>query len=395
MKNLRRSMPALSNKCYFNYGGQGPLPNLSLSAIKKSWEKIQELGPFTSNVWPYIASEIHFTRKKLAQICGVQPNRLSLSENVTSGCILPLLGLPISEGDQILISDSEHPGIVASCQELASRKKLEISILPVKKYREGIEKILNIEAGILRDLDEFIKPNTRLVVISHLLWNTGQVMPIPSIAKRLSIHKNKPFLLVDAAQSFGHIPIKEAASVADIYAFTGHKWACGPEGLGGIALSERVLSESNPTLVGWRSLVNEESFNINHQPEFHKDGRRFEVATSCIPLMAGLRTSLTLLEEEGDDQERLSQILRKSDRLWNNLKEISGVNVLLQGSPPAGIVSFTLLKKIMPKEIVKRLGESKIWIRNIEEPPCLRACIHVPSTDEEIKILSSAISEMV
>ena len=47
---LRSLMPGLKNKLYFNYGGQGPLPSPSLNEITRSWQKIQELGPFTSNV---------------------------------------------------------------------------------------------------------------------------------------------------------------------------------------------------------------------------------------------------------------------------------------------------------------------------------------------------------
>ena len=49
---LRSLCPALQNKTYFNYGGQGPLPNPSLEAITASWRRIQELGPFTADVWP-------------------------------------------------------------------------------------------------------------------------------------------------------------------------------------------------------------------------------------------------------------------------------------------------------------------------------------------------------
>jgi len=55
-------MPALQNKYYFNYGGQGPLPTQSLNAIISSWEKIQHLGPFTNDVWPYITKEIVTTK---------------------------------------------------------------------------------------------------------------------------------------------------------------------------------------------------------------------------------------------------------------------------------------------------------------------------------------------
>ena len=62
MSNLRSLMPDLQNKKYFNYGGQGPLPDPSLNKIIDSWKTIQELGPFASEVWPYIAKETYLTR---------------------------------------------------------------------------------------------------------------------------------------------------------------------------------------------------------------------------------------------------------------------------------------------------------------------------------------------
>jgi L-cysteine/cystine lyase len=54
---------------------------------------------------------------------------------------------------------------------------------------------------------------------------------------------------VDAAQSLGAIDAATAAPAADIYAFTGHKWCCGPEGLGGVAVPERLLEQALPTLI--------------------------------------------------------------------------------------------------------------------------------------------------
>ena len=56
--NPRDQIPALKNKYYFNYGGQGPLPKSSLEAIVKTWEIIQDLGPFTNDMWPFIYKEI-------------------------------------------------------------------------------------------------------------------------------------------------------------------------------------------------------------------------------------------------------------------------------------------------------------------------------------------------
>ncbi|WP_320668181.1 aminotransferase class V-fold PLP-dependent enzyme [Prochlorococcus sp. MIT 1307] len=392
---LRALMPALQNKKYFNYGGQGPLPQPSLEAITTSWIKIQELGPFTNKVWPFIASEQQATRQCLAKICGITSSRIALTENVTSGCILPLWGLPFFTGDRLLISDCEHPGVVSACRELADRKLLEIDILQVKQLRQGDTKQNDTEQSLLENLEKALKPKTRLVVLSHILWNTGQRMSISAVSKRLSTHPNKPFLLVDAAQSFGQIPVREAASKADIYAFTGHKWACGPEGLGAVAISERVLEESKPTLIGWRSLQHEGSCQLDNPIPFHIDSRRFEIATSCVPLLAGLRCSLRLLEEEGSELRRLKKILESSSKLWNVLNKLEGVHPILTGPPPSGLVSFQIPSKPSTREIVKLLGREGVWIRDLEDPICLRACLHITSNDDEIKTLMKAIQKLV
>ncbi len=381
---MRELCPALASKIYFNYGGQGPLPTPSLDAITNSWIRIQELGPFTTDVWPYIGAEANNTRRRLAQLCGVGPHRLSLSENVTSGCVLPLWGLPFEAGDHLLISDCEHPGVVAACVELARREHLVIDTLPVKHLRGDAAAT---DAGALAQLEQALHPSTRLVVLSHLLWNTGQIMPIPKVAELLSAHSRQPFLLVDAAQSFGQIPVTEAAAAADIYAFTGHKWACGPEGLGGVALSERVLSEGQPTLIGWRSLRDESKADLNASAPFHSDSRRFEVATSCVPLLAGLRSSLDLLEQEGSAEQRLATIRSKSAALWTELQRIDGTATLLNAPPASGLVSFQIAGERTPTDWVQRLGKHGIWIRDLADPACLRACTHVCTTAEDIDAL--------
>jgi L-cysteine/cystine lyase len=381
-------MPALTNKTYFNYGGQGPLPTPSLEAITASWGRIQELGPFTTTVWPFIEQEVARVRCSLAAACGVGPHRISLTENVTSGCVLPLWGLPWQPGDDVLIGDCEHPGVVAACQELARREQLTIKPLPVQQLCRSTPQAQLPEAA-LAAMEQALNPRTRLVVLSHLLWNTGSVMPIAAVAELLSSHPRQPWLLVDAAQSMGSLAVDEAAAAADIYAFTGHKWCCGPEGLGGVALSERLLEQAQPTLIGWRSLAHEGSAASS----FHRDGRRFEVATSCLPLCSGLSTSLDLLEAEGSASQRLARIQAGSARLWRGLQGIAGVETLLPEPPPAGLVSFTLSGR-SSAEVVQRLGEQGIWIRRLDDPDCLRACTHITTTIDEIDLLLEALSAL-
>ena len=392
---FKDNMPALQNKAYFNYGGQGPLPTQSLNAILSSWQTIQKLGPFTNDVWPFITKEIISTKSLIAKICSVHPNRIALTENVTSGCVLPLLGLPFTDGDNVLIGDCEHPGIVAACKELARKKNLTIDILPVSKLCNGNDNKDETYETVLKLIDEHLQPNTKLVVLSHLLWNTGQIMPIELISKRLEEHSYNPYLLVDAAQSFCHIPIKSVCDHADIYALTGHKWAYGPEGLGAVALSKRVLEESSPTLIGWKTLQSEEGILVNNKTPFHSDARRFEIATSCIPLLAGLRSSLILLENEGNENERFSKIISLSSILWKKLNLIKNIQLVLNSPPPSGIVSFTVDGINHNEEVVNYLGQKSLWIRVLEDPKWLRACVHITTDSNEIESLLNGLNNYI
>ena len=384
---LRDLMPALANKTYFNYGGQGPLPEPSLEAIIASWRTIQALGPFTSAVWPFVEAQVAAVRSRLAAACGVGPHRIALTENVTSGCVLPLWGLQWQAGDELLISDCEHPGVVAACQELARREGLSLAVLPVQAISAQFGED-QLQAAVLTSLEQALTPRTRMVVLSHLLWNTGAVMPIAQVAERLQGHGRQPWLLVDAAQSMGSIPVAEAAAAADIYAFTGHKWLCGPEGLGGVALSERLLEQAQPTLIGWRSLRHEGSAGSS----WHGDARRFEVATSCVPLLAGLASSMDLLDAAGSVEVRLSQIRQRGGQLWQGLQTISGLEPLLQEPPPAGLVSFkcTGSGAPSPEAMVAQLGSQAIWLRSLDDPHCLRACTHITTTEAEVDRLLGA-----
>ena len=376
-------MPALASKHYFNYGGQGPLPTPSLEAMVASWQKLQQLGPFGRDVWPWLTHELGALRRALGQLCGVPPQRLALTENVTSGCVLPLWGLPFEPGDRLLISDAEHPGVVAACQELARRQGLEIDYFPVQQVRT--------DAELLESLGQGLQGRTRLVVLSHLLWNSGIPMPIAAVAQVLEGQRRRPWLLVDAAQSVGSIELGAAPAAADIFAFTGHKWCCGPEGLGAVVLSERLLAEASPTLIGWRSLSHEGEAGSG----WHQDGRRFEVATSCVPLGAGLRQSLELLEGCGNAAQREAEICLRSAQLWGGLQAIPGVRTLVEAAPPpSGLVSF-VVEGHQPEQLVNRLADQGFQLRSLGDPHCLRACTHLTTSAGEVEALLLCLEGLV
>ena len=384
-RNLRALMPALKNKLYFNYGGQGPLPKPSLNEIIKSWEKIQTIGPFTNKVWPYISREVLYTKQLLSKILGVNIKNISLSENISTGMIFPLWGIKFKEGDELLISDCEHPGIVAASRELCRRNKLKFTIFPIQKIKK-----LNDQEFIYR-ISRYLNPQIKIIIISHVLWNFGYKVPLKAIKNQLSEIKNDPYLIVDGAQSFCHIDIKDEVMHTDLYSITSHKWACGPEGLGAFFVSNRFIKETDPTIIGWKSLKKEQGIYEPSENLFHEDARKFEVATSCVPLLAGLRKSLNLLEEDLSGKEKNKLITSMSNKLWAELYEIESIKLVLNQPLDNGIVSFNIENIIDKNKFIEKLGEKNIWIRVIEDPKWFRVCIHQMTTKKEIDLLINGI----
>lgn len=158
-KQHRQHFPALANKTYFNYGGQGPMPSSAMEATINAQEYMQLRGPFSTEVNAWITQEIEKTRIAIASVLNAPPETITLTEDVTVGCNIAMWGIDWQSGDHLLLSDCEHPGIVATAQEINRRFGVEISMCPLMatlNYGDPVDAIA-----------QHLRPNTRLVVISH------------------------------------------------------------------------------------------------------------------------------------------------------------------------------------------------------------------------------------
>jgi L-cysteine/cystine lyase len=380
---LRQQFPALQAKAYFNYGGQGPMPQVALDAIAQSFQKVQQCGPFSNAAGVWVVQEAEQTRRAIAQELGVEPETITLTEDVSMGCNIALWGIDWRLGDHLLLSDCEHPGIVAAAQEIARRFGVEITTCPLQDTLNQGDPVAIVASHL--------KPSTRLVGLSHILWNTGQVLPLAEIVAAChSYSLSRPVrVLVDAAQSVGVLPLNLAELKVDFYAFTGHKWWCGPEGVGGLYVRPEAIDALHPTFVGWRSITSDAT---GTPTGWKPDGRRYEVATSAYPLYAGLRQSIAMHHQFGTAADRYRQICTLSTLLWQKLTQISTVSCLRQLPPQAGLVSFQLLGK-SHMQLIRFLEARNIMLRTILRPNCVRACVHYFTLEAEIDQLVAAIEE--
>jgi L-cysteine/cystine lyase len=93
LERHRQQFPALANKAYFNFGGQGTLPQASLDAILQAYEYVQRHGPFSVGVNAWITEEGNQTRRAIASELSVPAETITLTEDVTVGCIANIQAL--------------------------------------------------------------------------------------------------------------------------------------------------------------------------------------------------------------------------------------------------------------------------------------------------------------
>jgi L-cysteine/cystine lyase len=379
----RQQFPALANKAYFNYGGQGPMPQPALDAIFAAYQAIQSQGPFGLKTSEWVMHESNLTRQAIATELGVMPESIALTENVTMGCNIALWGIDWQPGDRILLSDCEHPGVIASIQAICRRFGVIVDTFPLLATLNTGDPVTVITSQLT--------PRTRLVVFSHVLWNTGQVLPLAEIAAGIRQYPTaKPIrILIDAAQSVGLLPLQLDELGIDFYAFTGHKWWCGPEGVGGLYISPAARASLEPTFIGWRGL----DYSQPNLP-LVSDSRRYEVATSAYPLYCGLRAAIATHQAWGSAIERTTKIIELATYLWHSLQQLPQITCLSDRAPQSGLVSFQVSSGHHAK-LVKALEERHFYLRTIVDPDCIRACTHYFTTTAEIDASIECLAEVI
>ena len=102
-----------------------------------------------------------------------------------------------------------------------------------------------------------------------------------------------------------------------------------------------------------------------------------------------------MLKNEGHETERFFKIKSLSSILWEKLNQINNIELVLNSPPPSGIISFTINGCHSPEEVVNYLGKENLWIRVLEDPKWLRACVHITTDLTEIDNLVIALNNFI
>jgi L-cysteine/cystine lyase len=281
-------------------------------------------------------------------------------------------------GDLALSATTEHPGCLVPLHVLRKRYGVEVDLLPPPVTPEKLREALDARAG----------RRVRLLALSHVDWTTGETLPLRQLC---AVARERDVVtLVDGAQSVGNVPVDVPDTGADMYAFTGHKWVLGPEGMG--ALYVRPGLDVHSPNVGFLSLPSPADFDVEGHYELRPDARRFEASTMNPTLCAGFAAAAGAARERGG--AGYEGIRSRAEYLMDLLVEMPRVEVLSPRPAQSGLVSFRVAG-VAPQEAAERLREEKLLLRYLPEPHlCVRASTHLFNTEEDLARLAAAVRNL-
>ena len=211
------------------------------------------------------------SRRKLAMFVGTVPHRIALVINTTMGMNIPVQGLPLEHGREILMSDQEYGSIRSMWEYIAQEKGLKIRTIPLPTPPENHDQVVGAFAqGISR--------KTQIMVFSHV------VTPVKALC-RLA-HDYGALAIVDGAHAVGMVPVDITDFECDFYTSSCHKWLLAPKGVG-MAYIPEPLESMRPATLG---------FGLNQ----HNGVDRFDVSgTRDSTHFAGLGTAIDFQEGIG------------------------------------------------------------------------------------------------
>lgn len=371
----RESIPALAGNdyAYLNSGGSGPPTRRVVEAGREADELC--LGR------AYLEGADFFTRQHeandrareaAARLVNAASGDVALTQNTTHGMNLGIFSMDWRAGDEAISVSSEHPGCIAPLHEIQARFGVELKLIDPPVTPEKVARAMT--------------PRTRLVALSHVDWTTGEELPLAQIAA--TVREAGALTLVDGAQTVGNIAVDIPATGTDMYAFTGHKWLLGPEGMG--ALYVRPDCEVRSPNVGYASLAG--GFDYEGGYSQHPGARRFEASTMSPALAGGFARAAEDALERGDAGPE--GIRARADLLMGLLDGLSGVEVVSPRPAHSGLVSFTVAG-VGARDAAERLLAERLVVRFLPEPhPYVRASTHLFNTEKEIETLAEAVGRL-
>jgi selenocysteine lyase/cysteine desulfurase len=369
LDKIRKEFPVTEKYAYFDHAAVGPLPKKTVESVRRVTEEKYE-GDLHWESWEETAERV---RESIANLTGARGEEIALTFNTSEGIAIVANGLTYEKGSNIVTCDMEFPSNLYPWQALAKRQGLELKVI---RNRDGILR--------MEDFSEAIDARTRVVALSYVQYANGFKINLEELSK--IAHDNNAFVVTDAVQALGQMPVDVSKLGVDFLATSGYKWLLSPISTGFLYVKHELLDELWPTIVGYRSDENSMDFGFREFQPAHS-ARRYEGGQLNFPGFAGMKESIALLQEIGIGTVQ-SNIHSLVDRMVDGLKRNTKVQVrsCLEEASRSGIINLACHE---PDLVAERLLERGIVIS--VRAGGLRISPHFYNTEGEIDKLVSGL----
>lgn len=379
---IREQLPATLANVYLNTGTYGPMSRRASAAIAQRAEQDLTEGRLRAGVQGFhaYAEQLRALRSDLACLIGARPNEVALTRSTTEGVNLGIWGRKWSEGDEVVTTSQEHPGVLFPLALLRQRYGVEVTLAEIGHGET---------ARTLEAFQDVLHPGVKMVALSHVLYTTGAVLPLREITDMA--HSVGAVVHADGAQSVGAIPVDMHSLGVDYYAFSGQKWLCGPEGSGGLFVRDDMLSSLEPSFASFTT-VDFRSFDVQDPATFvlREEASCLETGTLYSPAVRGFAEAVSWLKDDVGLDDAEADIAELSAYCRQRASEIPGAKVLSPPAQPSGLVAVHVGDDDTTP-IVEHLQEMGVLVRNIHENNALRISTGFYNTQAEVDLALETI----
>ncbi len=351
---LRAEFPVLERVAYLNAGTDGPMPRASVEAARAEVGAQAEEGRTREHFERRLALQGDL-RAGYARVLGCDVEDVALTSGTSAGIGAVIAGLDLGPGDEIVTSDSEHPGLLGPL--VAARAR-------------GV----HVRMAPLAEVADAVRATTTLVACQHVSWVTGEVAPAALADVPVTV-------VLDGAQGAGAIPVDVRALGCAAYAGSGQKWLCGADGTGMLYVEPGFAERVRPVAPSY--ITFEDPAHAMDSP-LRADARRFDPPSTARETTALSLAALNVLTAAGLD-DVYARAAALAARLAEELRA-SGRTVA-----PRGDTTLVAWEDPDPEATHARLSAAGIALRFLPGRPYLRASVGAWNDETDLDRLLAAL----
>jgi selenocysteine lyase/cysteine desulfurase len=240
----RKEWFEIEDATYLNLAGQAPMPRVSIRAVQAALEAKKSPHHVPDSAFFEIPNRI---RTSIAKLIGGKQEEIALTSGASAGVAAVAQGLTWKPGDEVITAKGEFPLQYTSWKPMEEREGIKLKVVSPR------ERFLSAD-----DLIAAMTSRTRLVSVSMVRFDDGSLLDAKKLAA--ACHAQGAFLLLDASQCCGAVPMDVNELGADFMVSAGYKWLLGPFGTGFFWIKSEHLSMVRPGPFYWMGVAGSDNF---------------------------------------------------------------------------------------------------------------------------------------